>query len=195
MMPEWSSPRPISRAESSIPALCTPRISPTFRVIPVPGMNAPGAAKTAFMPVWAFGAPQTTDTMPSPVSTLQARRRSAFGCCTASITCAIRKEASAAPRFSTPSSSRPICVSVSVIRSSEASVSQVRLQPGEGEFHLAGASSFVAAAASRASGVTRRGSEYRRGGAYFGWAGQFSSSQCSAFPSSLFRRRVRKWPG
>ena len=107
-----------------MPALWTPRISPTFRVMPVPGMKAPAAANTAFMPVLAFGAPQTTDTMPSPVSTLQARRRSAFGCCTASITCATRKDASAAPGFSTPSSSRPIWVRVSVIWSSEAPVSK-----------------------------------------------------------------------
>ena len=105
-----------------MPALCTPRISPTFRVMPVPGMKAPGAAKTAFMPVRALGAPQTTETMPSPASTLQARRRSALGCCTASITWAMRNDASAAPRFSTPSSSSPICVSVSVIWSSVASV-------------------------------------------------------------------------
>ncbi len=85
-IPEWSSPKPISRADSSIPALVTPRISPVFRVTPVPGMTLSGGAKTAFMPVRALGAPHTTDTTLAPVSTLQTRRRSAFGCCAASIT-------------------------------------------------------------------------------------------------------------
>ena len=60
-MPEWSSPRPISRAESIIASDFTPRISPAFSVMPVPGMKAPGRAATPFMPVRAFGAPQTTE--------------------------------------------------------------------------------------------------------------------------------------
>jgi hypothetical protein len=39
------------------------------------------------MPVRAFGAPQTTCTgSPEPVSTMQTRSRSAFGCCSAEIT-------------------------------------------------------------------------------------------------------------
>ena len=83
--------------------------------MPVPGMKLPGAANTAFIPLRAFGAPHTTETILSPVSTLQARSRSAFGCGTASITRAMRNAASAAPRSSTPSSSSPIRVSVSVI--------------------------------------------------------------------------------
>ena len=123
-MPAWSSPSPISRSDSSMPALRTPRISPTFSVMPVPGMNVPGGANTPFMPVRAFGAPQTTRTVPSPVSTVQTRSRSAFGCGTASITRAMRNGARAAPRSSTPSSSRPMRVSVSVICSSVASVSR-----------------------------------------------------------------------
>ncbi len=49
-----------------MPALWTPRISPTLSVMPVPGMKLPGAANTAFMPVRALGAPHTTETMPSP---------------------------------------------------------------------------------------------------------------------------------
>ena len=107
-----------------MPALCTPRISPTFNVTAVPGMKLPGAANTAFMPVRALGAPHTTVTIPSPVSTLHARSRSALGCGTASITWATRNDAMAAPRFSTPSSSSPMRVRVSVISSMEASVSR-----------------------------------------------------------------------
>ena len=107
-----------------MPALRTPRISPTFSVMPVPGMNVPGGANTPFMPVRAFGAPQTTRTVSLPVSTVHTRSRSAFGCCTASITRAMRNGARAAPRSSTPSSSRPMRVSVSVIWSSVASVSR-----------------------------------------------------------------------
>ena len=103
--------------------------------MPVPGMKAPGAAKTAFMPVRAFGAPQTTDnSVPSPTSTLQARSRSAFGCCTASTTWAMRKDASVAERSSTPSSSNPMRVSVSVIVSSEASVSRCDFSQESGNF-------------------------------------------------------------
>ena len=108
-----------------MPALCTPRISPTFRVTPLPGMKLPAGANTPFRPVRAFGAPQTTDTrVPSPASTRQTRSRSAFGCGTASTTWAMRNGARAAPRSCTPSSSRPIRVSVSVISTSEAVVSR-----------------------------------------------------------------------
>ncbi len=121
-MPVWSSPRPISRRDSSMPALRTPRISPTFSVVLVPGMKLPGAANTPFMPVRAFGAPHTTKTLSSPVSTWHTRSRSAFGCCTASTTRAMRKGASAAPRSCTSSSSRPMRVSVSVICCKVASV-------------------------------------------------------------------------
>ena len=53
----------------------------------LPGMKAPGGAKTPFIPARAFGAPQTTWIgSPVPVSTMQTRSRSAFGCCLASAT-------------------------------------------------------------------------------------------------------------
>ncbi len=107
-----------------MPALVTPRISPVLSVIPVPGMKLPGGANTPFMPVRALGAPHTTDTTPSPVSTRQARSRSAFGCGTASSTWAMRNGASAAPRSLMPSSSRPIRVRVSPITATGASVSR-----------------------------------------------------------------------
>ena len=77
-------------------------------------------------------------TVPSPVSTVQTRSRSAFGCCTASTTWAMRNGASAAPRSSTPSSSSPIRVSVSVICGRAcASVSRMRLAARRGELHRA----------------------------------------------------------
>ena len=123
-MPSWSSPRPSSRAEQSMPSDGTPRISPALSTRPEAGMVLPTGAKTAFMPVRALGAPQTTETGPSPASTVQARRRSALGCCAASMTWAMRKRASAAPGFSTPSSSRPMPVRVSVMVSRSALVSR-----------------------------------------------------------------------
>ena len=50
----------------------------------------PGGENTDVMPVRAFGAPHTTWIgLPSPASTMQTRRRSAFGCCLASSTFAI----------------------------------------------------------------------------------------------------------
>ena len=53
----------------------------------LPGMKAPGGTNTPVMPVRAFGAPQTTWIgLPSPVSTMQTRSRSALGCCFASMT-------------------------------------------------------------------------------------------------------------
>ena len=43
-----------------MPRLSTPRMVPTCSVISLPGMKAPGGTNTPFMPVRAFGAPQTT---------------------------------------------------------------------------------------------------------------------------------------
>ena len=85
-MPSWSWPRPISRIEHSMPLESTPRITPFLRSSLVPGMKLPTGANTPFMPVRALGAPHTTCTTPLPVSTLQTRSLSAFGCCTASTT-------------------------------------------------------------------------------------------------------------
>ena len=88
--------------------------------------------------------------VPSPVSTVQTRSRSAFGCCTASTTRAMRNGASAAPRSSTPSSSRPMRVSVSVISLERRVGLEMRLQPGEGELHRSDA---LVQHASGASGL------------------------------------------
>ena len=63
-----------------MPRLSTPRMVPTPSVIFLPGIQLPGGENTPFMPVRAFGAPHTTCTgSPEPVSTMQTRRRSAFG--------------------------------------------------------------------------------------------------------------------
>ena len=60
---------------------------PTASVMFLPGMKAPGAENTPFMPARALGAPHTTWIgLPSPVSTMQTRRRSAFGCFSAEMT-------------------------------------------------------------------------------------------------------------
>src|SRR6185437_5311149 len=62
--------------------------------------------------------------LPSPVSTMQTRRRSAFGCCTAEITDTTLNASYCFALSSTPSTSRPIIVSLSVISDSDASVSR-----------------------------------------------------------------------
>ena len=73
-----------------MPRLSTPRMVPTASVMFLPGMKAPGGTNTPVMPVRAFGAPQTTWMgLPSPVSTMQTRSRSALGCCFASTTLAM----------------------------------------------------------------------------------------------------------
>ena len=134
MIPSWSSEISISRSEQSIPFDSTPRITPGFRSTPVPGTWVPGAAKTPTSPVRAFGAPQTTCTSSEGLSgpfgqasTRQSRRRSAFGCWTASITRQMVNAPSRSAGSSTPSTSSPRSVRASVISSREASVSRCSL--------------------------------------------------------------------
>ncbi|KAF0211670.1 MAG: hypothetical protein FD172_1731 [Methylocystaceae bacterium] len=111
-----------------MPSDSTPRMTPLPSVIFFPGMKVPGAEKTLFMPVRALGAPQTTCTgAPFPVSTMQTRKRSAFGCGFASITRAMVKSLSCAAGSCTYSTSRPMRVSVSTISLSEADVSRCSL--------------------------------------------------------------------
>ena len=71
-----------------MPRLSTPRMVPMPSVMFLPGMKVPGGENTLTRPARAFGAPQTTCTgaAPLPVSTMQTRRRSALGCCSAEIT-------------------------------------------------------------------------------------------------------------
>src|ERR1700716_2783980 len=109
-----------------MPRLSTPRMVPTPSVMFLPGMKVPGAENTLTRPARAFGAPQTTCTgaPPSPVSTMHTRKRSALGCCSAEITRAMVKGASAFALSSMFSTSSPIMVSLSASFSTGSSVSR-----------------------------------------------------------------------
>ena len=126
MMPSWSSEICSSAAEHSMPRLSTPRMVPMPSVMFLPGMKVPGAENTLTRPARAFGAPQTTCTgaPPSPVSTMQTRRRSALGCCSAEITRAMVNGESSLALSSMFSTSSPIMVSLSASFSSGSSVSR-----------------------------------------------------------------------
>src|SRR5579863_4110031 len=102
----------------------TPRMTPLARVIFLPGIYVPTGEKTPFMPVRAFGAPQTTCTGPWPASTMHTLSRSALGCGLASMTEATTKPSYLRLGSSTLSTSRPTWVSVSTISASEADVSR-----------------------------------------------------------------------
>src|ERR1700739_711681 len=109
-----------------MPRLSTPRMVPTPSVMFLPGMKVPGAENTLTRPARAFGAPHTTCTgaAPLPVSTMQTRKRSAFGCCSAEITRAMVNGASALALSSMCSTSSPIMVSLSASFSTGSSVSR-----------------------------------------------------------------------
>ena len=104
-----------------MPKLSTPRSLPTLISKGLPsspgGSAAPTSASGTLMPARALGAPQTICSGPSlecsPASTLHTRRRSAFGCCTASRMrpTTMRENGGATGR--TSSTSRPAMVSVS----------------------------------------------------------------------------------
>src|SRR5208282_1212797 len=102
----------------------TPRMTPLASVIFLPGIYVPTAENTPFIPVRAFGAPQTTCTGPPPASTMQTLSRSAFGCCVASITRPTTKPSYLALGSSTLSTSSPMRVSVSTISANGAEVSR-----------------------------------------------------------------------
>src|SRR3984957_7827108 len=102
----------------------TPRMTPLASVSFLPGIYVPTAENTPFMPVRAFGAPQTTCTGPWPASTMQTFSRSALGCCLASSTEATTKPSYLRAGSSTDSTSSPTRVSVSTISASEAEVSR-----------------------------------------------------------------------
>src|SRR5262245_5365876 len=106
-----------------MPRLSTPRILPTLRSRPVPGMCVPGGANTPFMPARALGAPHTTCTgAPFPVSTMHTCSRSAFRCFSAEMTRATVNGASSLALSSTRSTSSPLMVRRSTIASSGACV-------------------------------------------------------------------------
>ena len=134
MIPSCSSPSLSSRIEHSMPTLATPRIVAFFKTSPETGMIEPSGANTAFMPVRALGAPQTTSNTPCLVSTVHSRSRSALGCWRASRTKATLKAARSAPGSVTPSTSRPSIVNRSQIAWSEASVARCSLSQGSVNF-------------------------------------------------------------
>ena len=82
-MPSCSSDSPSSRSEHTMPRDSTPRIFAGFSSMRPPVWpsisSAPTRAKAIFCPAATFGAPQTTVSLPSPVSTVASRRRSALG--------------------------------------------------------------------------------------------------------------------
>src|SRR6185437_3934187 len=85
--------------------------------------------------VRALGAPHTTWIgLPSPVSTMHTRSRSAFGCFSAETTEAMMKGLSSAALSSTLSTSSPIIVSLPVISASDASVSRCSLSQARVNF-------------------------------------------------------------
>src|SRR3954469_509347 len=118
--PPWSSESFSSRAEHSMPWLSTPRSLPSLISNALPsspaGSAAPTSAVGTLMPTRALGAPQTMfSSAPCPTSTWHTRRRSAFGCCTASLispTTTLLKGGATGRRSSTSS---PPMVSVSAI--------------------------------------------------------------------------------
>ena len=125
-MPSCSSPSPSSRSEHSIPLLSTSRIFPTFSAAPVAGITVPGGAKIVRSPARAFGAPQTTCTVAaSPTSTMQTRNRSR-------VRVRLGRHDPRRPERHQRRAGvlhalhleRPIAESVSVTRSTEASVSR-----------------------------------------------------------------------
>ncbi|MDT4821852.1 hypothetical protein FQZ97_550410 [compost metagenome] len=116
--PPWSSLSFSSRAEHSMPWLSTPRSLPSLMRKGLPsspgGSSAPTRAHGTLMPTRALGAPHTMfSKAPCPTSTWHTRKRSAFGCCTASLISptTMRVKGGATGRRS--STSKPPMVSVS----------------------------------------------------------------------------------
>ena len=109
---------PSSRAEHSMPKLCTPRSLPTLILNGLPsspgGSSAPTVAQGIRMPGRALGAPQTIcSSSPVPASTLHTRRRSASGCCSASLISATTMDVKGGATGRNSSTSRPAMVRVS----------------------------------------------------------------------------------
>src|SRR5215216_1448789 len=80
-MPEWSSPRPSSRAEQSIPSESMPRI-PRLEIVRPSGISVPSVASVTTSPGSKLNAPhQTWCSTPSPESTQTRWVLRASGCC------------------------------------------------------------------------------------------------------------------
>ena len=119
-----------------MPRLSTPRMLPTPSVMFLPGMKAPGGTNTPFMPARALGAPHTTCTgSPAPVSTMQTRRRSALGCCSAEITRRDRERCEQLAPVRHALDLEPDHGELVDDRGERLLGVEVLLEPGEGEFH------------------------------------------------------------
>ena len=115
-------------AERIIPRLSTPRSFATPRGFSAPGSSAPGSATATVWPAATLGAPQTMVAgSGSPRSTVQTRRRSAFGCCSALSTRPTRKAARLPSASGTPIA---WIASTSVPLPESAARERVRGQPG-----------------------------------------------------------------
>ncbi len=101
-----------------MPKLCTPRSLPILILKGLPsapgGSSAPTVAQGMRMPTRALGAPQTMfSSSGPPTSTWQTRRRSASGCCTASLISPTTMPVNGGATGSSSSTSRPAMVKVS----------------------------------------------------------------------------------
>ena len=116
--PAWSSPRPSSRPEQSIPFEVTPRIF-RFAISKPPGSTAPTGASGTRSPSSKLVAPQTISSGPPPASTTTRRTRSAPSIAVISSIRAITTSLNPSPTTSISSTTRPR--SSSVARRSPAS--------------------------------------------------------------------------
>jgi hypothetical protein len=107
--PPWSSDKPSSRAEHSMPLLSTPRS--LARLMSMPGRCAPTVAQGTFMPAATFGAPHTICSGSPPAFTLHTRNRSASGCGATESTWATTTPSNTAAAAFSSSTSRPAIVS------------------------------------------------------------------------------------
>src|ERR1700712_4704878 len=101
-----------------MPSLSTPRSLPSLIRKGLPsspgGNSAPTKAHGTLMPTRALGAPQTMlSKAPCPTSTWQTFRRSAFGCCVASLISPTTIFVKAGAAWRRSSTSKPPIVSVS----------------------------------------------------------------------------------
>ena len=116
MMPEWSPPRPSSRAEQFMPMDTTPR-SLLFLILTSPGSTAPIMAVTMWSPASKFCAPQTicsgaglppASRFLSPTSTEHTYMWSLSGCGVLVSTLAVTTWSKDSPTVSIASTSVPV---------------------------------------------------------------------------------------
>ncbi len=117
--PLWSSPKPSSLPEHSMPWLATPRSLPSLMRHGTPpgsagGKSAPTVASGTRKPARALGAPHTIwRGSPCPVLTMHTRRRSALGWGSALSICATTTPANGGAAGVSDSTSNPAMVSTS----------------------------------------------------------------------------------